>query len=225
MAMKTIDTAACLLCAGAILFAGAAFHSPMAAAQTVQGQSQSQSDKVRKLQSQPPKIDLDWKAAVEFMQANCPNRMNFVINQLQDKRPIQFDHARELILKQYRQIANTKERDMHELAVAQAQIQDQVFGAQLQYRAAKARNDQRGMLEAKQALTRIEDQQVDIQIALRRLRIQKLQKDIDDFNKKRQTFVDNWTKDELKRATNGEFDDGASRSAAIDEPPSPPAKK
>ena len=159
------------------------------------------------------------------MQANCPNRMNFVINQLQDKRPIQFDHARELILKQYRQIANTKERDMHELAVAQAQIQDQVFGAQLQYRAAKARNDQRGMLEAKQALTRIEDQQVDIQIALRRLRIQKLQKDIDDFNKKRQTFVDNWTKDELKRATNGEFDDGASRSAAIDEPPSPPAKK
>ena len=227
MAMKTIDTAACLLCAGAILFAGAAFHSPVADAQTAQGQSQS--DKVRQLQSQPPKINAEqeWKAAVEFMQVNCPNRINFVINQLQDKRPIQFDHAKELILKQYRQISSIKDPETYNLAKAQAQIQDQVFGAQLEYRAAKVRNDQRGMLNAKKALTAIEEQQVEVQIALRSLRIKRLQKEIDDFNMKRRSYVDNWTNDEIKRATNTEFDDGANRSgnAAIEDPGPPPAKK
>jgi hypothetical protein len=227
MAMKTIDTAAYLLCAGAILFAGAAFHSPVADAQTAQGQSQSQSDKVRQLQSQPPKINTEqeWKAAVEFMQANCPNRINFVISQLQDKRPIQFDHAKELILKQYRQISSIKDQETYNLAKAQAQIQDQVFGAQLEYRAAKARNDQRGMFNAKKALTAIEEQQVEVQIALRSLRIKRLQKEIDDFNMKRRSYVDNWTNDELKRAINTEFDDGANRSgnATIEDPP--PVKK
>jgi len=158
------------------------------------------------------------------MQANCPNRMNFVATQLQN-RPIQFDHARELILKQYRQITGTKEEAIFKLAVSQAQIQDKVFGAQLQYRAAKARNDQRGMLDAKTALRAAEELQVDVQIALRRVRIQKIQKEIEDFSKKRQSFVDNWTSDELKRAATGEFDDGSRRSgqAAVEEPP--PAKK
>src|SRR3954451_16110833 len=131
--MKTIDATTFLLCAGALALGRAALHAPVADAQTAQGQNQqgqNQNDKVRQLQSQPPNIDLEWKAAVEFMQANCPNRMNFVATQLQN-RPIQFDHARELILKQYRQITGTKEEAIFKLAVSQAQIQDKVFGAQL----------------------------------------------------------------------------------------------
>jgi hypothetical protein len=221
--MKAIDTTASLLCAGALLIGGVALCAPFADAQTAQGQSQS--DKIRQLQSQPPKIDLEWKAAVDFMQTHCPNRINFVLNQLQN-RPIQFDHARELILKQYRQIANTK-GDIHDMAVAQAEIQDRVFGALIEYRAAKARNDQRAMLDAQRKLRTAEELQVEVQISLRKLRIQRLQTDIEDFTKKKLTYAENWTKDELKRAATGEFDDGANRSgnAAIEDPPAPPAKK
>src|SRR5579859_937266 len=174
--MKVIDTTACLLCAGAILFVAAALPAPLADAQSAQGQNQNgqtQNDKVRQLQSQPPKINTEqeWKDAVTFMQANCPNRLNFVL-ELQNRRPLQFDHARELMLKQYRQISNTKDSDIRDMAIKQAQIQDQVFGALIQYRTAKARNDQRKILEANTALREAENQQVNVQIAQRMLRIQ-----------------------------------------------------
>ena len=230
--MKAIDTTAYLLCAGAILFGAAALPAPQADAQSAQGQSQTgqnqaQNDRVHQLQSQPPKINTEqeWKAAVEFMQANCPNRLNFVL-ELQNRRPLQFDHAKELMLKQYRQISNTKDSDIRDMAIKQAQIQDEVFGALIQYRTAKARNEPRKVLEAQTALHKAENDQVNVQIALRMLRIQKLQVEIDEFNKKRQIYVDNWSKDELKRASTGEFDDAnRSGNAAIEDPGTPPTRK
>ena len=228
MNMKAIHTASYLFCAGAILFGGATFHAPLADAQSAPGQSQNDA-RVRQLQAQPPKVNTEqeWRAAVEFMQAHCPNRINFVLTQLQN-RPLQLDHARELILKQYRQIANTKDRE-HDMAVAQAEVQDKVFGALLEYRAAKARNDAIGAQKAQFALHKAEEDQVDIQIALRRLRILRLQQDIERFQKQRQSYANNWAKDELNRANNGEFDDGGARrsgdAAILDNDPSTPTKK
>jgi len=222
--MKASDTTSRLVCAGVLALGAVVFQGPLARAQTAQGQSQANDSRVRQLQSQPPKTNAEqeWKDAVAFMQANCPNRINFVLTQLQN-RPLQLDRAKELILKQYRQINSTKDKDIHDMAVKQAQIQDQVFGALLEYRAAKSRNDQRRMLEVQKSLREAENQQVNVQIALRMLRIQHLKAEIEEFDKKRQSYVDNWTKDELKRATTGEFvDEGSSNrsgNAVIEDPP------
>jgi hypothetical protein len=219
--MNAIHSVGYLLCAGAITLCATA---PLAHAQAAQSQTLNES-RARQLQSQPPKLNTDqeWKSAVEFMQKYCPNRLAFV-SQLQD-RPIQFERAKERILKQYRQISNTKDAQVRDLALKQAQIQDQIFGALDQIRNTR---DPRKKLEAQTVLKEAENQQVNVQIALRLLRISRLQSEVEEFQKKRQAYVDNWTKDELKRAATGNLDEGSKLSGnadIADGDASPPTKK
>jgi len=226
--MKPIELIACLLCATVLAIGGARFHNNTVNAQSAQLQNQPD-NRIKQLQSQPPKINTEqeWQAAVKFMQENCPNRANFVAN-LQG-RPVQLERAKELILKQYRQISNSKVPAIHDVMVRQAQIQDVVFGALLQYRAAKNQNDPRKKLEAENQLKLAENELVNVQIDLRKLRITELQAEIEKFQKKRQEYVLNWSKEELQKANSNNIDGTAKQGDADiqvnDDTPPPAVKK
>jgi hypothetical protein len=231
--MKAIDSAAYLVCAGVLALGG--FGSGQSTVNAQSAQSQSQTDnRARLLQSQPPKINTDqeWRNAVEFMKANCPNRINFMMAQLQN-RPIQFERAKELILKQYRPIAAQKDPELRNVAIKQAQVRDQVFGAQIKFKEAKLSNNAAKELEARTAMERAQNDQVTVEIALRMLRMAKLQSEIDTFQKRRQDYVKNWSKDELAKATANNLDGSAhgAEDAIVDDnstippPPAPPTKK
>ena len=224
--MKVTDSLAYLVIAGLIVAGSAGPHIPIVHGERA-GQSQSQIDgRAKQLQQQPPRLNTDqeWKAAVEFMQENCPNRINFITNELQN-RPTQLEHAKGLILKQYRQIVNIKDPQIHEIAVAQARIQDQVLGAQLKIKAAG--RDQRKILDATTELKKAEEQRMVVQIALRKLRITRLQAEIDHFNKMHSEIVSNWTKEEVKKAISAGSDvtDHSTDDAVIDDSSAPPANK
>jgi hypothetical protein len=232
--MKAIDSVAYLVCAGVLMVGGAGSPRPHVNAQSAQSQSQTDA-RVRQLQSQPPKMNTDqeWRAAVQFMQSNCPNRITFVMTQLQN-RPMQFERAKELILKQYLRIANTKDPLIQKVAVRQAQIQDNVFGLQMKIKNAGPRPDPRDMMKWQNDLKIEMDQLVNVQIALREVHITHLQAEIERFKTNRQEYVNSWLKDELKKATASNLDVSGhdTGDAIIDEdnksttpPPAPPVKK
>ena len=141
-----------------------------------------------------PVSPAEWTEVEKWMRENCPNRLEF-INRMSDKPELQ-QRAKQLIAERYRALTRTGYQPLHDSLLFEAQIQDQIFGAQLKFREAPRRSERRreARIELQAAVAKL----VDAEMQVRNARIGRLQGEVKTLHDNKPQLVQKWTMNMLR---------------------------
>jgi hypothetical protein len=162
----------------------------------------------------------EWSDVEKWMRENCPNRLEF-LNRMSDKPELQ-QRAKQLIAERYRVLTHTGYQPLHDSLVLEAQVQDQIFGAQIKFREAPHRSERRkqARLELQAAVGKL----VDAEMQVRNARIGRLQGEVKKLQENKPELVRQWTMNMLRAIHDPGSTDGAGGDdATISEPSSLPS--
>lgn len=133
----------------------------------------------------------EWVEIIQWMQQVRPAQYK-VLNAMGDGP--QKEKAKQLIAEKYRQIKRINYAPLRDAVIAEARAQDDLFGAELKFRIAKRSGVRANRLdEARAEVQAAVANLFDAQIAEKRVRVDRLQNEIDRMQKNKTTYVANWT--------------------------------
>lgn len=185
--MKITQSITCLICAAALLLAYS--FRPVETRNAQQPRAAQQDNRAQR-GTAAPTPDADWQEAATRMREFCPNRIDFIINRLQNK-PAEQEQAKRRMIDLYRQLKNIPRNDVElQKAMAfQTQADDLQFGAILKYRDARQANNAAQQLVADRDLKAAAEALVNAEIRVKLARIQRLQAEVNDLEGRRQVLV------------------------------------
>jgi len=181
-AIRYVSLAVC----GAVLVLAAA--RPAALPSTAAREDQQSSSDTGAARPKDTGSDIQWEQIQDWVKQFCPNRLRFL--ESLNFRPAQKMRARQLIIDRYRQIQQIRDESLRRAMQAQVSAEDRVFGAQIEFRQARARNDKAGLEHAKVHLQAAVVDLVDAEVRQRQVRIERLQNEIQNLRQNtKQTFL------------------------------------
>ena len=211
--MKSIRVISWVLCAAPIALAanGGANPAMRLAADRATSDNRGSSGSGAGLRAQRGNLsDADLKLIQEWMAQHCRNRLSAFAR----LSPNEQQQGLQLVLQHYRQIQQVNFAPLRKAMIEQVEAEDLVFGAQIQARQAKG--DPEKLAVARDNLHIAVEALVKAEINQRQVRIDRLQKEIDDLTRDQDKVVSRMVLNKLRQAGVGR---GESRLAS----PPPPA--
>ncbi|HXE55778.1 MAG TPA: hypothetical protein VN541_22330 [Tepidisphaeraceae bacterium] len=172
--MNLIRTAV-WVCAASLLVGGQG-SARSGAARPIRAEAQA-ANRASRLDNRQPS-DQEWAAVQQWMKQHSPNRWQFLQKQMSGN-PAQFLQAKQLIWNEYRIVQQVNYPALKQAMTAQAEAQDQVFGAQIALREARQSHNADREETARNALKAAVEHLVDGEQTVIQTRIEKLQRDLE----------------------------------------------
>jgi hypothetical protein len=143
--------------------------------------------------------DQEWSNVLQWMQQHSPNRLKFLQGPMSGNKA-QLLQARQLIWNEYQVLQAVRYRQLREAMVAQAEAQDQVFGAQIALRESRQSHNADREEAAQHALKAAVEHLVDGEQTVVQTRIEKLQRDLERLKKNHDQRVTQIYRNKLRQA-------------------------
>ena len=135
----------------------------------------------RGMRSDRPPTDQEWANVIQWMMKHSPNRLAFYQTRM-PRQQAQLQQAKQLIWNQYQTLQAVNYPPLKDAMVAQAEAQDQVFGAQIALRESQTSHSAEQQDQAREALRTAVRKLVDGEQHVIEARIEKVQKDLERMN-------------------------------------------
>jgi hypothetical protein len=215
--MKLLQPIACAVC-GILLLAD---HAPQPTIHAAAPQSASGQVDGRANRGQKKDDNEEWTDVQQWMQQNCINQWTFYDQKLAD-HPVAQQRARKMMIEQYQRITGTKDPQMRDALISEARLHDNIFGVLLGFR-----RQQINRFATERRIEGYADELADVEIAIRRARINEINAEINELQSKRREYVASVLKREMNQAAlpAGQLNATGYNARVLEEPTNPPAKK
>lgn len=183
--MKVIRLAMLGLCVLVLAFAGRGLM-PHTAKPVADGKA---APAAREVQGVPEK---EWVEVLPWMRKHRPNQAAVLDNMPEGQ---QKEQAKQLVANQYHEINRILDPKLQAARLNEIAAQDELFGAQLKFRAARRAGLRGAKLdEARGAVQTAVEHMFDSQIAEKEVRIDRLQAEIKQLENNKSTTIARWTR-------------------------------
>jgi hypothetical protein len=143
----------------------------------------------------------EWvETILPWMRKVRPNQANVLDNMPEGS---QKEKARQLVAEQYRDLMRIGNGAMQKARLDEIKAQDDLFGAQIKFRAARRSGLRGPKLEEARVQVQVAVERVfDALIAKKKVQLDRIQSEINGLEKNRATYVANWTRGAINQGRN-----------------------